>query len=619
MTLDPRILKDLSRYLAPSAGGEIADRALAENLIRLEDLEDCLKEQDRTGTPLDQILISRGYLTREMADRLRQPPLPPEAAAVADDPARIVGTYVLVSLLGKGGMAEVWKAWDRRLSRWVAIKLLKEEVGHGTKRIEREGKAAGGLLHPNIIPVYEVGHHQDRPFLVMALVEGKAPESPLPIPDAIRIVRQIASALECVHRTGVIHRDVKPGNIILEPGGRPLLGDFGLAITGEMSPAEGEISGTPQYASPEQLRGELLDHRTDVYSLGATLYHLITGHPPYSGKSPQEVSASQRLGKLTFPPRLPWSLRAILQKAMALERENRYPAVAEFGRDLENIEEARQLRGGWKPSAWGALILAALLSSGVTYALLRANRMVSDRKEAARSFHEGRRLLSLAEQSLVRGPQLRPAEAKEYVSKAMPEFFQALWLGGDKDPDASAGLGRCFELMGQYDRALQAYEKAADVSEGRMGLARSGMRRFLNGWSGKDWKAWALEHVSHLESPSPSPTMELIRQFGQGNWEEALRQGLLAVDSEPLDDLGYLLLGWSAREAGKLEESLRWIEEAHRLRGEDPMVWYQFGLTYQVKGNSSEARKALSRAVLLADAAWTFLPEATARLALLGK
>src|SRR5579863_8732264 len=233
MRIDPRSFKGLSRFLAPSAGGPIADRAVSEKLITLEQLQECVDLQERSGQPLDEILVEQGYLRLEDVIRLRAPAVPPEAMAWVSDPARNLGHYVLVSLLGTGGSAEVWKAWDRSLGRWVAVKFLKREVGHPTQRIEREGRMAGQLSHPSIITIFERGKQDGRAYLVMPFVDGKLPKLPLPPREAARLALEVSRALVHAHGMGVIHRDVKPANILVDAGGRVVLTDFGLAIPDE--------------------------------------------------------------------------------------------------------------------------------------------------------------------------------------------------------------------------------------------------------------------------------------------------------------------------------------------------------------------------------------------------
>lgn len=613
MTLDPKAFKGLARFIAPSAGGTLADRALAENLIQPSDLEACLREQDSSGKSLDEILISKGLITQETAVRLRQSPLPPEAAAQVSDPTRVLNQYVLVSVLGSGGMSDVWKAWDRSICRWVAVKFLKGEVGRGTERIEREGRTAGALLHPNIVPIHDVGRHGGQPYLVMPLIQGKIPDPPLELREAVRITREIAAALQYVHEAGVLHRDVKPANILVEQGGRPLLCDFGLAISEARSAPGWTLSGTPQYASPEQLRSEPLDPRADVFSLGATLFHLVAGHPPFPGNTAEQIRANYERGELPSLRSVPSRLRPILRRAMDPDRQRRTASMAGFSGELEKIVVegiGAKLR---KPSVIAALALAAVLSSSATYFLVSMSRGASDRREATHSFREGQRYLLQAEHALA-GDKPVSGPVKETLSKAVPEFFSALWLSGDRYPDASAGLGRCYELMGQQIRAEREYLKAGDHPDAHMGLARIGMRRFLEGWPGLDWKAWTLGHLSRVEAPSPSPTVELIRAYLQGKWNEGLQQGVRAMETEPVDDLAFLLLAGCARDAGRAEESLKWLERVRELRGENATLKYQQGLTYLSQGKKLEASKAFSRGMELASANWAYLPEIARQL-----
>src|SRR5262249_20104993 len=161
----------------------------------------------------------------------------------------IVAQYILVMRAGMGGMAEVWKAWDRSLGRWVAIKFLKEEVGHPSQRLEWEGQMAAQLSHPGIITIHERGEKDGRPYLVMPPVNGAPPKSPMKPKDAARVALQVAQALVHVHRNNIIHRDVKPANVLVEAGGRVVLADFGLAIPSSSGSSRWAISGTPEYAS----------------------------------------------------------------------------------------------------------------------------------------------------------------------------------------------------------------------------------------------------------------------------------------------------------------------------------------------------------------------------------
>src|SRR3954454_14518657 len=229
---------------------------------------------------------------------------------------RMLGPYEIVSMLGAGGMGEVYRARDTRLNRTIAIKVLPAMLNANAalrERFEREARAISALSHPNICALYDIGNDDGTEFLVMEYLEGETlaeriARGPLPASQVLRIGVQIAEALQKAHRAGITHRDLKPGNIMITSSGAKLL-DFGLAKFVEPSPrvfsehsapptrlgpltAEGTIVGTFQYMSPEQLDARDVDHRTDIFSLGVILYEMATGLRPIRGGSPASLVAA---------------------------------------------------------------------------------------------------------------------------------------------------------------------------------------------------------------------------------------------------------------------------------------------------------------------------------------
>ena len=205
------------------------------------------------------------------------------------------------AVIGQGGMGVVLKVWDKQLHRPLAVKLLSPmlaNTGTARQRFFREAQAVAAVVHPNIVPIYAVTCNGPLPYIVMPLVGGGSlqqrieREGPLSIGEILSIGLQIAEALIAAHQQGIIHRDIKPGNILIDEGGhRVMLSDFGLArvLDDASMTASGMVSGTPNYMSPEQARGESVDARSDLYSLGAVLYTMATGHPPVRGDSPLAV------------------------------------------------------------------------------------------------------------------------------------------------------------------------------------------------------------------------------------------------------------------------------------------------------------------------------------------
>ncbi len=285
-------------------------------------------------------------------------PIPAEGDAI-----RLGGRYELGDLLGRGGMAEVRKARDIRLGRVVAVKRLRTDLATDPTfqaRFRREAQAAAGLNHPNIVSVYDTGEEMAadgshvQPFIVMEYVAGRTlreilDEGRKVLPErALEITSGILMALDYSHRAGIIHRDIKPGNVMVTPSGDIKVMDFGIARAiseGAASVTQtAAVVGTAQYLSPEQARGEVVDNRSDVYSTGCVLYELLAGRPPFVGDSPFSV-AYQHVREHAEPPSaynsdIPAALDAIVMKALAKPLDERYQSAAEMQADI-----SRHLQG----------------------------------------------------------------------------------------------------------------------------------------------------------------------------------------------------------------------------------------------------------------------------------
>ncbi len=612
MKFDARSFKGLSRFLAPSAGGPLADRALAERIISPDQLEDCVREQDRTGKGLDEILVDRGFIKPDQLARLRQPALPAEAVAALEDASRVMNQYILVSTLGAGGMAEVWKAWDRSLGRWVAIKFLRPEIGHPTQRIEREGRMAGGLSHPNLISIFERAQQDGRPYLVMPYVEGSPPRTPLPPREAARVARDVALGLAHAHARGVIHRDVKPQNIIVGPGGHVVLMDFGLAIPDESATSRWAVSGTPEYASPEQVRGDPLDARTDIYSLGATLYDLLLGRPPYSGKDPQEIADQVLKGEFLPLKGAPPRLAAIVRRAMSPDPARRHATMVEFARDLREFIEGGKFGTLFKPLPLTVLVLAGALSASVTYVLLERARARDESLAVLRAGGQGQAELAKAERMRV-DPEAKQQEVVSAVRRAMPLFTTALRLAGGYEPQANVGLGRCFELLGQEPRAEEHFKRAGASPAARLGLARIWLKASLEGRKNRNWKALTLallEPARH--APIGDPQLPFYH-LASGQAEQVLATGMAALQFDPHDEMIHAAMGQAAADLGRADAAVEHFERASKLRRWDPTLLYHRGLACAKQGSKDKAVQSLTES-LNAPPDWPLRAAAEARL-----
>ncbi|MBI4758109.1 MAG: protein kinase [Chloroflexi bacterium] len=264
-----------------------------------------------------------------------------------------LGQYRIVEQLGRGGMAVVYKAYQASLDRYVAIKVLpffQAQDPTAMERFYREARAIARLEHPNILTVFDFGQVDGTLYIVMQYVEGGTLKerlgAPLDLDAVAKIIRQVGEALEYAHGLGVVHRDIKPSNVLLARGDRVLLSDFGLAKMMESTSAltkAGVGMGTPQYMSPEQGRGEPVDRRSDIYSLGVVLYEMLTGQVPFDAETPLAVVLKHLSTPLPRPrglnPQIPEPVEQVILKATAKSPAERYQSAAEM------VEALLQARG----------------------------------------------------------------------------------------------------------------------------------------------------------------------------------------------------------------------------------------------------------------------------------
>ena len=279
-------------------------------------------------------------------------------------PGQVVGSYEITSLIGRGGMGEVYLAEDKRLRRKLALKLLPSSVTKDASRLhrfEQEARAASALNHPNIIAIYEITEANSTLMMATEFVDGETLRhrltfGALPLSEVLNISIQIADALSAAHKAGITHRDIKPDNIMIRPDGYVKVLDFGLAKLSEPESAQffaeatqhiktgsGVVIGTVGYMSPEQARGQAVDARSDIFNLGAVIYEMVAGQRPFAGETPSDSLAAilkvEPAPLSSLAPQTPAELERIVSKALRKDREQRYQGVKDLLLDLKRLKE----------------------------------------------------------------------------------------------------------------------------------------------------------------------------------------------------------------------------------------------------------------------------------------
>jgi tetratricopeptide (TPR) repeat protein/predicted Ser/Thr protein kinase len=509
-----------------------------------------------------------------------------------------LGDYELLCELGRGGMGVVYKARQLGLNRLVAVKMVlagRLASAEDVQRFRIEAEAAANLRHAGIVAIYEVGQHDGHHFYSMEYVEGtnlssRVKEHSLPADEAARIVQAIAEAIDHAHRHGTLHRDLKPSNVLIDSSGQPKVTDFGLAKRIEADSqltASGALLGTPSYMPPEQARGDLaaVSVRSDVYSLGALLYELLTGRPPFRGSTPVEtlhqVLNAEPVAPRLLNPKTPRDLETICLKCLEKEPARRYASAAELAADVARLCAGEPILArpiGPVQRAWRwckrkpalALLLAALAVSillgflGITWQYIEAD---AARGVAQRNFDNLRgatgQMFDVMDEWLERVPEEEDVQ-QELLRRGLTRYEQLL-QADPKDPAARFELAathrrvaRLRRRLGDYTRAVEHYQQAIEGFR-RLAAEFPNETSYRRNWA--DACNWLGE--AHRERGA--------MPLAQAAYQDALQL------QEPL-----------ANNTGSPE----YVADLARTR-------YNLGLVYSATGRTSEAEASYREAIQL--------------------
>jgi tetratricopeptide (TPR) repeat protein/predicted Ser/Thr protein kinase len=585
------------------------------------------------------------------------PALDPEVETAAASPKNRFGKYVLVRELGAGGMGVVFKAWQSDLRRFVALKFIRGiEAAEDLERFIREAQLAATLSHPGIAPIYESGEHEGKHFFAMQYVEGQtfdrllASKEPMPVRKRVEILALAAEAVEYAHERGVIHRDLKPQNIMVDPKGRVFVMDFGLAKsvrTGSSLTGSGFAVGTPSYMAPEQAQADAfrIGPRSDVYALGAILYEIGAGQPPFGGGAALQVLLDvvnrDPVPPRRLNPRFHAELETIALKALEKHPDRRFTSAGEFGADVrrwlagEPIHArpsgaaSRVLRRIWKHKVLSAGFLAILVGLGIgAWALIfrhgiveEENRVRSVRASALPYYQEAAAAYDEAD-AIRRNVTSKPSRYRELLRKVEentreavrrdPSYADAHFLLGltiqrqfvaGRDPIAS--FSRVIELEPTHVRAY--------LERGRARL--QGLYE-LYGLDSVSVRTGNRELVFAFKSRDPG--LEALRSATLSDLREAQRLNPKPSEKALLEGAAGLA-AWRPGEDADLDSTERRLNQAAELAPNDPYPRFLLSRARLLRRDVKGASDLLVQAIGLAPHDFSLLYEGASTLTYAGR
>ena len=530
--------------------------------------------------------------------------------------------------LGQGASGEVLRAWDPRLGRDVAVKMLRSDDPEMVARMQREARLQAKVRHPNVAEVYDVGTWDGRPYIAMRLVEGSTLDRAvdgLPVERRVRLLATVARAVHAAHSVGLVHRDLKPGNVLVEAGAdgtlEPFVVDFGIAreaaVAGET--VTGQMIGTPGYMSPEQARGETtrLDRRSDVFSLGAVLYEVLTGSAPFAGGSAIDTLVRVLESEPVAPRRLvrglPRDLETIVLRCLEKDPDRRYGSARELAEDLESFLDGRPIAARppgvlrkiarpvrRHPVVATASLLALLALGGLGAATLRARHTARARALAAQRFGERVERMDgwMRYAHLAPLHDVRPERRRVRAEIAAIEDEMAR-LAPASRPAGLYALGSGWLALGDAERAVSLLEEAWDGGHRTAGAALA-----LGDAHARLYRDARERALRIADEAVRNATLEQAAGLHRRPAERYLRAGLGYGGAEGADEpYARALLAFLADDRPGIEAAVGgplagrpWFYEGHLLAGDAALAEFRAGFWRADAAKTEEPMEAARRA-----------------------
>lgn len=652
----PKQTEALQQFLLDALGRKAGDPAISlgqlaldRGLINKDQILDCIREQHRLADKgkkarLGQLLVKKGYLqSRQLAELLKlqkQPlrvcmgcgrvqksggrkglceacgsALPADKSGTTSiGSGERLGRYVLKRIIGRGGMSTVFEAHDDSLDRTVALKVLWEERADPMviTRLHREAKLAGQLEHPNIVAVHEIGTEvsesgHNAHFISMDFIEGVTwsellHKKKIPMEEHLSILHDMCRAVGFAHSKGVVHRDLKPENVLVDRRGRPLLTDFGLAYAESAGTRITRLDsrmGTPLYMAPEQVRGRTVNARTDIYGLGAILYEILTGTPPFTGTNPLEVYEKIMNEEPVRPrdsrPGTPEALELVCLTAMHKDMDRRYATADEMADDLDRHQRGETIAGlgtssqkkGGRRSWTAPLLLIPVILGVLAWFLVPGLLKPKDpgedpvavaaaRERAKTAVEEGTALMEGLD-GVLSDSDATMEMTQEVADKTWSAFNRAL-KEVPEYPPALIGIARTYRMEGKFAKSLDYGSEAARLAPEEVDIRLEVAVLRLE-----------LLHILKFDPLGrPGPTTAVITGI-----VTSAQADLKFLEMKKPESPDYALArGLAALLAKKYAESIRHMKKHGGARS-----WYWHGLALMLQGMTAEAEPILTKAV----------------------